>query len=555
MLKNLIIQNYALIEKLDINFENGFSVITGETGAGKSIILGAIGLLLGQRADTKAIKNGATKCVIEAHFDLTAYGMEDFFTRNELDYDPADCIIRRELHASGKSRAFINDVPAQLPLLKELGEQLIDVHSQHQNLLLNKEDFQLNVLDIIAKDSDELKTYKQLYKDYKAVELALAKALEESEKDKAEEEFLRFQVDQLAALNLSDPNEQQEIEDEVETLSHAEDIKAELFKVDSIMTQEHGVLDMIKECSHSLANLEKMTPTVAELYQRTERAYIELKDISNEISSLQESLEYDPQQLQQLNDRLNEIYEQEKKHHVNSLQELIDVFNNLQEKLDLIDNSEEHIAELEKKRSEMLKKVQQQADKLSSLRTKAAKEVEKQMIELLKPLGIPNVQFVIDLQKSTKPELSGIDKVNFLFSANKNGTLQQVSAVASGGEIARVMLSLKALISSAVKLPTIIFDEIDTGVSGSIADKMAEMMKNMGQQNRQVISITHLPQIAAQGKNHYKVYKEDKDNGTVSHIIQRTHEQRVEEIAHMVSGATLTEAALNNARALLTNNR
>lgn len=554
MLKNLIIQNYALIEKLDINFENGFSVITGETGAGKSIILGAIGLLLGQRADTKAIKNGATKCVIEAHFDLTAYGMEDFFTRNELDYDPADCIIRRELHASGKSRAFINDVPAQLPLLKELGEQLIDVHSQHQNLLLNKEDFQLNVLDIIAKDNDELKTYKQTYKEYKSVETALAKAIEESKKDKAEEEFLRFQVEQLAALNLSDPNELQEIEDEVETLSHAEDIKAELFKVDSIMTQEHGVLDMIKECSHSLANLEKMTPTVAELYQRTESAYIELKDISNEISSLQDSLEYDPQQLQQLNDRLNEIYEQEKKHRVNSLQELIDVFNNLQEKLDLIDNSEEHIAELEKKRNEMLKKVQQQADKLSSLRTKAAKEVEKQMIELLKPLGIPNVQFVIDLQKSAKPEPSGIDKVNFLFSANKNGTLQQVSAVASGGEIARVMLSLKALISSAVKLPTIIFDEIDTGVSGSIADKMAEMMKNMGQQNRQVISITHLPQIAAQGKNHYKVYKEDKDNGTVSHIIQLTHEQRVEEIAHMVSGATLTEAALNNARALLTNN-
>ncbi len=554
MLKNLIIQNYALIEKLDINFENGFSVITGETGAGKSIILGAIGLLLGQRADTKAIKNGATKCVIEAHFDLTAYGMEDFFTRNELDYDPADCIIRRELHASGKSRAFINDVPAQLPLLKELGEQLIDVHSQHQNLLLNKEDFQLNVLDIIAKDNDELKTYKQTYKEYKSVETALAKAIEESKKDKAEEEFLRFQVEQLAALNLSDPNEQQEIEDEVETLSHAEDIKAELFKVDSIMTQEHGVLDMIKECSHSLANLEKMTPTVSELYQRTESAYIELKDISNEISSLQDSLEYDPQQLQQLNDRLNEIYEQEKKHRVNSLQELIDVFNGLQEKLDLIDNSEEHIAELEKKRNEMLKKVQQQADKLSSLRTKAAKEVEKQMIELLKPLGIPNVQFVIDLQKSAKPEPSGIDKVNFLFSANKNGTLQQVSAVASGGEIARVMLSLKALISSAVKLPTIIFDEIDTGVSGSIADKMAEMMKNMGQQNRQVISITHLPQIAAQGKNHYKVYKEDKDNGTVSHIIQLTHEQRVEEIAHMVSGATLTEAALNNARALLTNN-
>ena len=554
MLKNLIIQNYALIEKLDINFENGFSVITGETGAGKSIILGAIGLLLGQRADTKAIKNGATKCVIEAHFDLTAYGMEDFFTRNELDYDPADCIIRRELHASGKSRAFINDVPAQLPLLKELGEQLIDVHSQHQNLLLNKEDFQLKVLDIIAKDNDELKTYKQTYKEYKSVETALAKAIEESKKDKAEEEFLRFQVEQLAALNLSDPNEQQEIEDEVETLSHAEDIKAELFKVDSIMTQEHGVLDMIKECSHSLANLEKMTPTVSELYQRTESAYIELKDISNEISSLQDSLEYDPQQLQQLNDRLNEIYEQEKKHRVNSLQELIDVFNNLQEKLDLIDNSEEHIAELEKKRNEMLKKVQQQADKLSSLRTKAAKEVEKQMIELLKPLGIPNVQFVIDLQKSAKPEPSGIDKVNFLFSANKNGTLQQVSAVASGGEIARVMLSLKALISSAVKLPTIIFDEIDTGVSGSIADKMAEMMKNMGQQNRQVISITHLPQIAAQGKNHYKVYKEDKDNGTVSHIIQLTHEQRVEEIAHMVSGATLTEAALNNARALLTNN-
>ncbi len=554
MLKNLIIQNYALIEKLDINFENGFSVITGETGAGKSIILGAIGLLLGQRADTKAIKNGATKCVIEAHFDLTAYGMEDFFTRNELDYDPADCIIRRELHASGKSRAFINDVPAQLPLLKELGEQLIDVHSQHQNLLLNKEDFQLKVLDIIAKDNDELKTYKQTYKEYKSVETALAKAIEESKKDKAEEEFLRFQVEQLAALNLSDPNEQQEIEDEVETLSHAEDIKAELFKVDSIMTQEHGVLDMIKECSHSLANLEKMTPTVSELYQRTESAYIELKDISNEISSLQDSLEYDPQQLQQLNDRLNEIYEQEKKHRVNSLQELIDVFNNLQEKLDLIDNSEEHIADLEKKRNEMLKKVQQQADKLSSLRTKAAKEVEKQMIELLKPLGIPNVQFVIDLQKSAKPEPSGIDKVNFLFSANKNGTLQQVSAVASGGEIARVMLSLKALISSAVKLPTIIFDEIDTGVSGSIADKMAEMMKNMGQQNRQVISITHLPQIAAQGKNHYKVYKEDKDNGTVSHIIQLTHEQRVEEIAHMVSGATLTEAALNNARALLTNN-
>ena len=425
MLRSLYIQNYALIEKLDIDFGSGFSVITGETGAGKSIILGAIGLLLGQRADVKSIRRGAAKCVIEARFEIAGYGMQPFFEENELEYED-ECILRREVYASGKSRAFINDTPASLVQMKELGEQLIDVHSQHQNLLLNKEGFQLSVLDLLAHDEDELSKYRSLHREWKQVQQDLEQLVAQAEKNKADEDYIRFQLEQLEDAHLA-AGEQEELEQEADTLSHAEEIKAGLFRAGQAMnSDEGGLLSVLKECLNTMAGLQKVYPAAGELAERLESSYIELKDISQ-----------------------------------------------------------------------------------------------------------------------------GADTVNFLFSANKNGALQNISSVASGGEIARVMLSVKAMIAGAVKLPTIVFDEIDTGVSGEIADRMADIMQEMGDSDRQVISITHLPQIAARGRAHYKVYKQDNETETNSHIRRLTDEERVGEIAHMLSGATLTDAALNNAKALL----
>ena len=553
MLQSIHIQNYALIEMLDIDFHPGFSVITGETGAGKSIILGAIGLLLGQRADIKAIKKDANKCIVEAHFNISSYQLESFFEEHEMEYDAQECILRRELYASGKSRAFINDSPASLAQMKELGEKLVDVHSQHQNLLLNHEDFQLNVLDILAHNEKELTEYKQLYANYKQTCNQLNELIDQAEKSRQDEDYIRFQLKQLDEANLQE-GEQTELEQEAETLSHAEDIKAALYKADQILSSnEMSLLSATKECMQTLHGLSKVYTPSQEWTNRLESCYIELKDLSHEIANASEDVEFNPTRLDYVNERLNLIYSLQQKHHLSTVEELIALTEDYRKQLDNITSFDDRIAELTFQKDNLYNKVIKQASILTQLRQKAAKEVEGQMQHLLVPLGMPNVRFAVEMTLRNEPGSKGMDSVSFLFSANKNGTLQQVSSIASGGEIARVMLSLKAMIAGAVKLPTIIFDEIDTGVSGSIAEKMALIMQEMGQADRQVISITHLPQIAARGTTHYKVYKEDTDTGTNSHIRQLNNEERINEIAHMLSGATLTEAALNNAKALLNN--
>ena len=550
MLRSLYIQNYALIEKLDINFDRGFSVITGETGAGKSIILGAIGLLLGQRADVKSIRTGASKCVIEARFDISAYGMQPFFEENELEYEE-ECILRREVYASGKSRAFINDTPASLAQMKELGELLIDVHSQHQNLLLNKEGFQLNVLDILSHNEEVLAAYQSVYKEWKQALYDLEKIIARAEQDKADEDYIRFQLEQLEEARLSE-GEQEELEQEADTLSHAEEIKAGLYRAGQILySDEGGLLSGLKDCLNTMIGLQNVFPVAGELAERLESTYIELKDISQEISGKEEEVEFNPARLEEVNERLNLIYTLQQKHRVSTIGELLALENEYAMKLSAITSSEEDIEKLKASCDVLYNKVKKQAAVLTKARTAAAREVEKQMASRLVPLGMPNVRFQVEMGTRKEPGMHGIDTVNFLFSANKNGTLQNISSVASGGEIARVMLSVKAMIAGAVKLPTIVFDEIDTGVSGEIADRMADIMQEMGESNRQVISITHLPQIAARGRAHYKVYKQDNEKETNSHIRRLTDNERVEEIAHMLSGATLTEAALNNARALL----
>lgn len=550
MLKQLYIKNFTLIDELNISLYPGFSVITGETGAGKSIILGAIGLLLGNRADSKAIKAGRDRCVIEAHFDLSRYGMQKFFDDNDIDYDADDTIIRRELTAAGKSRAFINDTPVPLTRMRELGEQLVDIHSQHQNLLLQKEDFQLNVVDIIAQDADQLKVYQKEYYAYRKAKELLEELKAEIAKNRENEEFMRFQHKELDDANLQE-GELEQLEQEAETLSHSEDIKTALYEADSALSGENdSILDKLKNATHHLENICDVYPSMADVAGRMQSSYIELKDIAQEISSSVDHVEFDPNRLDAINTRLDKLYTLQQKFHVETVTELIATRDRIAEQLSHIDNGDEDIEEKEKEFAALLAKAEKQAALLTSIRQKSAKAIEKEMKGRLIPLGIPNVRFEIAFAE--KPlSGNGADKVSFLFSANKSTQLQPVSQVASGGEIARVMLSLKAMISGAVKLPTIIFDEIDTGVSGKIAEKMADIMEEMGLQNRQVLSITHLPQIAAKGSHHYKVLKEETENGTISHMKELNNQERIEEIAQMLSGSDITQAALANAKELL----
>ncbi len=550
MLQSIHIQNYALIDRLEINFEKGFSVITGETGAGKSIILGAIGLLLGQRADSKSIKQGAAKCIIEGRFDISGYGLRTFFEERDLEYE-AECIIRRELAASGKSRAFINDTPASLAQMKELGELLIDIHSQHQNLLLNREDFQLSIVDILAGSEKEQQAYREAFLCWKSSLSELQHVSDLAARNKKDEDYLRFQLTQLeeAALNKS---EQEMLEQEAEILNHSEEIKEGLYKVEHLLQSDDPcLLSSLKESLHLLKGLEKVWLPATELSERVESTYIELKDISREIASLGETIEFNPARLKEVNDRLNLIYTLQQKHHVNSVDELLLLAKEYREKLDSISSLDDRIATLHTQCNEQYLLAGKLAGQLTAKRRKAASVIEKEMVSRLALLGMPHVRFSVQLDAKKELALSGADSVLFLFSANKSGSLQNISSVASGGEIARVMLSLKAMIAGAVKLPTIIFDEIDTGVSGEIADKMAGIMQKMGNNHRQVISITHLPQIACRGSVHYKVFKKEDENGTQSNICRLNDAERVEEIAHMLSGAVLTDAAINNARELL----
>ncbi|MBQ6432874.1 MAG: DNA repair protein RecN [Bacteroidaceae bacterium] len=553
MLQSLHIRNYVLIKELDINFSQGFSVLTGETGAGKSIILGAIGLLLGQRADTKMISEGEKHCIIEAEFNIEGLSLDALFQRLDIDSDDATCIIRRELSSNGKSRAFVNDTPVALPALRELGDKLIDIHSQHKNLLLATENFQLQVLDTLAADSPLREDYERTFTIYTNACHRLAEAQAALEQSQADEDYLRFQLQQLEELNL-ESGRQDEMEREQQVLEHAEEIKAALWTASCAMQgdgESQGAIALLHSAQRQLESISSMLESSAELTERLESALIEVRDIASSVEAEAEAVSVDPARLEVVSEWLSALYSAMRKHHVDDEEALIALRDELSERLLSIANSDEHINNITRERDEAYDHLLKTAQKLTKAREKAAKTVEAQMLKLLAPLGIPNVQFQVAIQKRKEPAPNGLDQVEFLFSANQGSPLRPISEVASGGEIARVMLSLKTLMSGATNLPTIIFDEIDTGVSGHIAERMAQMMLDMGKNGRQVISITHLPQIAALGQHHYRVFKTDDASGTTSHIEQLSPADRITEIAHMLSGAELTQAAIDNARELL----
>lgn len=553
MLKKLDIRNFTLIDHLEMALYPGFSVITGETGAGKSIVIGAIGLLLGNRADAKQVKRGCDKCIIEATFDLSIYHsdvLKDFFEDNDLDYEPEECLLRREVNANGKSRAFINDTPVTLALMRELGEQLIDVHSQHQNLLLSKEDFQLNVVDIIARDRQQLADYRAAFAEYRSAQRRLEELREQIATSRDNEDFLRFQQKELSEANLAS-GEQEQLEQEAELMSHAEDIKRALHEADyGLSGDDTGIVNLTRSIAAQLRSVADVYPEAQELAERLESCFVELKDISQEIASKVDDVEYDPQRFNLITQRLDTIYTLQQKFHVQNVDELLDRLNGINAQLDNIDNSDEELQELERSVEKLHAVCVEKAAVLTDMRRKSATVVEQELSKLLVPLGIPKVRFKVDVSPADL-STNGADKVMFLFSANSSTDMQPVSQVASGGEIARVMLSLKAMISKAIGLPTIIFDEIDTGVSGRVAEQMAHIMRDMGKANRQVICITHLPQIAAAGSTHYKVAKQETEQGTVSTMTQLSDEQRITEIAQMLSGSDVSQAAVDNAKSLL----
>lgn len=553
MLKKLDIRNFTLIDHLEMALYPGFSVITGETGAGKSIVIGAIGLLLGNRADAKQVKRGCDKCIIEATFDLSIYHsdvLKDFFEDNDLDYEPEECLLRREVNANGKSRAFINDTPVTLALMRELGEQLIDVHSQHQNLLLSKEDFQLNVVDIIARDRQQLANYRAAFAEYRSAQRRLDELREQIATSRDNEDFLRFQQKELSEANLAS-GEQEQLEQEAELMSHAEDIKRALHEADyGLSGDDTGIVNLTRSIAAQLRSVADVYPEAQELAERLDGCFVELKDISQEIASKVDDVEYDPQRFNLITQRLDTIYTLQQKFHVQTVDELLDRLNGINAQLDNIDNSDEELQELERRVEKLHAVCVEKAVVLTDMRRKSATVVEQELSKLLVPLGIPKVRFKVEVSPADL-STNGADKVMFLFSANSSTDMQPVSQVASGGEIARVMLSLKAMISKAIGLPTIIFDEIDTGVSGRVAEQMAHIMRDMGKANRQVICITHLPQIAAAGSTHYKVAKQETEQGTVSTMTQLSDEQRITEIAQMLSGSDVSQAAVDNAKSLL----
>lgn len=539
-----------MIDELHIRFDEGFSVVTGETGAGKSIILGALGLVLGQRADSKSIQSGADKCVVEAVFDVSAYQLEDFFLSHDLEYDAKNCILRRELMSSGKSRAFINDTPTPLSVLKALGDRLIDVHSQHQNLLLADTQFQMNVVDIMAKTESLLVAYRREYDRYQSVVRQLEELEALAAKSRQDEDYLRFQVEELRAAQLT-AGEQEELEAELETLSHTEEIKSALYKVtDNLIGEERGVVQQLKEALHDVEALEAYFPKAKDFADRLRSAWTDMADLASETDVLKEDVEFDPNRLEWVNERLNTIYSLQQKHRVPSVEELLAIQQQLTTQLSAIDLFDEQMETLTKQRETIYEALMVQAGALTARRHEAATEIEQQLVDRMVLLGIPNTHFGIELWPKEKPSADGMDEVCFLFSANKNEALKPVAQTASGGEISRLMLCIKAMIAGFAALPAIIFDEIDTGVSGEIADKMADIMQDLGQK-MQVITITHLPQIAAKGRAHYFVYKEDTAERTLTRIRRLTTEERVNEVARMLSGASLTDAAVANAKALL----
>lgn len=551
MLTHLYIRNFALIDELDMEFHSGFSVITGETGAGKSIILGAIGLLLGQRADMKALKQGADKCVVEAHFDLSHYeDMDAFFDENDLEPDKTDTIIRRELTAAGKSRAFVNDVPVGLSLLKELGDRLIDVHSQHQNLLLGKHDFQLSVVDTLADSRVQQEQYAQVFRAWHEAQKQLEELREQIEQSSQQQDFMQFQFEELSNAKLVD-GEQEELEQRSDTMTHAEDIKQALYEADNALAAEvTGVVTQLRTAAQSLHRIERVLAAAPELAARLDQSYIELKDVAEEVSASMEDVEFDPAELDRINARLDRIYDLQKKYHVESVAALLALQEDLDKRLQTIEGGSELLADKEREVQQLYADCKKKGGALTKQRKEGVRLIQEQMAQRLVSLGMPHARFEVSME-ACEPMLSGCDRVAFRFSANTSSPLQPVAQVASGGEIARVMLALKAMVSGVVKLPTIIFDEIDTGVSGKIAEQMAKLMAEMGAGGRQVVSITHLPQIAALGTTHYKVYKDETPQGTTTHMQLLTEQERIGEIAQMLSGSDVSDAAIQNAKQLL----
>lgn len=553
MIKKLSVSNYTLIDELHIDFSTGFSVITGETGAGKSIILGALSLILGQRADLKSLRRSDEKAVIEGVFDISSYHLRDFFDENELDYDAGECILRREILPSGKSRAFINDTPVSVAQLKALGEQLIDIHSQHQNLLLADSRFQLRVVDTMAGDAVLLADYREQYRRWRELLQSYVRLQDENRSGREEEDYLRYQLTQLDEAHLQE-GEQEELESELQTLQHAEEIKNELAVLQEYLHgDENGVVALLNAALSRMKSLSRLYPEVDEWVGRLESDYIDLKDIATTVDRSQDNLQMDPKRLAWVEERLDTYYSLQQKHRVANAAELLALRDSFAERVARIENYDEELVALKKEVDEQECRVREFADRLTQVRRKSAADISHTLTERVKPLGMPHLQFEIEVSPRPQFDETGGDVIRFLFSANKNQPLQPVSEVASGGEISRLMLSLKALVAHAMALPTIVFDEVDTGVSGEIADKMARIMGDMAR-CMQVISITHLPQVAAWGQTHYRVYKSDTDTATATHLVQLTDTERVEEIARMLSGSSLTAAALDNARELLKRN-
>lgn len=554
MLKEIHINNYVLIDRLDIDFREGFSVMTGETGAGKSIILGAMNLLLGGRADSRTIMQGADKCTIEGTFSIGGYGLEQFFKDNELDYFPDDTTLRRELLQSGKSRAFINDTPVSLNQMRDLGCRLIDIHSQHQNLALGTQSFQLDVVDTIAANADIKTAYEQSFDKWSALKAELARLKAEFESDNTDREYLEFQLKGLDDAHLKE-GELKDLEQESDILEHAEEIKQELFRASELISgDEEGTLTRLRSALQSLRSAQKNWPQAQELSERLDSCLIELKDIAETVDDAQEGINFDPAHLEQVNERLDLIYTLLKKHKKENISELLELAESIRTRLDRSGSYELDIEKLTAQVEAARKEMEKRASELTKSRQKASDTIIKEIKALLVPLGIPNVQFGVDIRPAAEFDRTGHDDLRFMFSANKAVPMQEISMVASGGEIARVMLSVKSLIASVRTLPTIIFDEIDTGVSGAVAEKMALLMEQMAGGGRQVLAITHLPQIAALGHTHYKVYKTEEKDATRTRIALLDYNERIREIASMMSGATLTQAALDNAKTLIDNN-
>lgn len=554
MLKHLYISNFTLINELDMDFNPGFSVITGETGAGKSIIIGAVSMLLGNRADLKMIRNGKDKCIVEAVFSISDYDQDfinRFLTDNDLDNNGDECILRREININGKNRAFINDTPVILASLKELGEHLLDIHSQHQNLMLNKEDFQLNVIDVFAQNKKVLAEYQDLFKTYKSEASKLEEQQASISRIKENEDFLQFQNKELSEANLEE-GEQESLEQQSELLTHAEEIKNTLYNADSVLSSdEHNIITQLRSLSDSMNNIQNVYPDAESLTNRLNDCVIELKDISREIVSHVEDIDYDPEKLQAINSRLDTIYTLEKKYHTGNIPDLIKKHEEIKSQLSKIDNFDVDFKAQQDKVDRLKESCVKKANALTVSRQKAARKIEKELAARLIPLGIPNVKFKIDMTQQKELTTKGLDRITYLFSSNSSSSLSPIAQVASGGEVSRVMLSLKAMMSRVTGLPTIIFDEIDTGVSGRVAEQMAHIMKEMGENKHQVICITHLPQIAAIGSTHYKVTKTETSQGTNSLMTLLSPEERVKEIAQMLSGSDISIAAIENARTLL----